>query len=106
MKIDIAKYINKIPPIFRNVFFLSAIAFLVWMLFLDDNNMMSQYRLYKELKEMEGKKEFFKKESFAATAEYNAIVDNPQYVERFAREKYWMKKDNEDLYIIVKTDKQ
>ena len=55
---------------------------------------------------MEAKKEFFKKESFAATSEYNVIVDNPQYVERFAREKYWMKKDNEDLYIIVKTDKQ
>ena len=92
---------NKIPPIFRNVFFLSSTAFVVWMLFLDENNAFTQYRLYQQWKKIEAEKLFYQNEAAKAEAQYYAVTDDQRYVERLAREKYLMKKDNEDLFIIV-----
>ncbi|HEY0262376.1 MAG TPA: septum formation initiator family protein [Chitinophagales bacterium] len=92
---------NKIPAIFRNLFFLSGSLFLIWMFFLDENNVFSQYRLYKQWKKIEEEKNFYKREMEKAQMQYYAVIDDQHYVENFAREKYFMKKDNEDLYIIV-----
>jgi cell division protein DivIC len=93
--------IRKIPPIFRNVFFLAGVLFSVWMLFLDDNNMLSQYRLWSELRDMESKMKYYKAEAIKVENEYNKLMNNERYAMQYAREKYWMKKDNEDLYIVV-----
>lgn len=92
---------QKTPPLFRNVFFLTGIGFIVLMLFIDDNNMFAQYRLYKQWKKIEVEKEFYKAEMEKAREQYYAIMNDQQYVERYAREKYLMKKNNEDLFVIV-----
>jgi cell division protein FtsB len=63
--------------------------------------MVSQYRLWRELHEMEGKMDFYKQEAIKVEQEYNKLMTDEHYVSQYAREKYWMKKDNEDLYIVV-----
>jgi cell division protein FtsB len=93
--------IQKIPPIFRNIFFLTGLAFSIWMLFLDDNNMINQYRLWSEWNDMESKMKYYKVEAIKVENEYNRLMHNEQYALQYAREKYWMKKDSEDLYIVV-----
>lgn len=101
MAFSIASVFSKIPPFFRNLFFLSGSLFLIWMFFLDENNVFAQYRLYKQWKKIESEKNFYRQEMEKAQKEYSSIISDPRYVENFAREKYFMKKDNEDLYIIV-----
>ena len=101
MAFSIASIPEKIPAVFRNLFFLSGSLFLIWMIFLDDNNVFSQYRLYKQWKKIESEKNFYKQEMEKAQTQYYAVIDDQRYVENMAREKYFMKKDNEDLYIIV-----
>jgi cell division protein FtsB len=50
---------------------------------------------------MEGKMDFYKQEAIKVEQEYNKLMTDEHYVSQYAREKYWMKKDNEDLYIVV-----
>lgn len=101
MAFSISSISNKIPPIFRNLFFLSGCFFAIWMFFLDENNVFAQYRLYQQWSKIESEKNFYKQEMEKAQAQYFAITNDKNYLETFAREKYFMKKDNEDLYIIV-----
>lgn len=97
---------DRLPSLFRNVFFLSIVSFTVWMLFFDDNNLIKQYRLLKELSEIEKKKEFYRVEAKRVSEEYNAIMNDDEYALRYAREKYWMKRSNEDVYIVLESEKK
>jgi cell division protein FtsB len=79
------------------------VVFIVWMLFFDSNNMMNQWRNYKELQELLQQKEFYESE----TARNKVLVDqltNPndkRALEKYGREKYLMKKDREEIFLII-----
>ena len=73
--------------------------FLIWIFFLDDYSYFEHQLLNKKLKELNNNKEYFKKEIQKDSAEYQNLKD-PIKKEKFAREKYYMKKDSEDIYII------
>ncbi len=97
---------DKIPSIFRNLFFLTGVSYVVWMLFLDDNNMISQYRLRNELKGMNEKMVYYQDEAQKAETEYNSLMNDNDYAIRFARKKYWMKKSNEDVFVVLSPTKK
>lgn len=101
MEFSLTSLQKHIPPLFRNLFFLTTVFFIAWMLFLDENNVFSQYGLYKQWKKVEEEKDFYKQEMETALEKYYAITDDQRFVEDYAREKYLMKKDNEDLFVVV-----
>jgi len=76
-------------------------AFVLWMLFFDQNNMMEQYKLRSQLNDLQDEKEYYEKEMQKAQQEYDELFTNQESLEKFAREKYLMKKDNEDIFVIV-----
>ena len=92
---------KKIPAFLRNKFLLASVAFLVWMLFFDDNNIFSQVQLRMRLHEYELKKEYYQVQIEDVNKEKKELLTNQASLEKFAREHYMMKKDNEDLYVIV-----
>ena len=98
----IKSFFLNLPPIFRNIFFLSGVAFSAWMLFFDENNMMVQYHRRQELAELSKKKNFYKLEIAKVENQYTELTTNAETQEKFARENYMMKKDNEDVFVIVK----
>jgi len=75
--------------------------FVLWMLFFDQNNMMEQYKLRSQLNDLQDEKEYYEKEMQKAQQEYDELFTNQESLEKFAREKYLMKKDNEDIFVIV-----
>ena len=75
--------------------------FVLWMLFFDQNNMMEQYKLRSQLNALQDEKEYYEKEMQKAQQEYDELFTNQESLEKFAREKYLMKKDNEDIFVIV-----
>ncbi|MDX5320673.1 MAG: septum formation initiator family protein [Bacteroidota bacterium] len=75
--------------------------FLVWMLFFDQNNMMEQFKLRSQLNDLKSEKQYYIQEMEKAQREYDELFTNQQSLEKFAREKYLMKKDNEDIFVIV-----
>lgn len=71
------------------------------MIFIDSNNLPTQWRLTKQLWDLEDQKEFYKKKKNQIQQERQALFGNPEMLEKFAREKYLMKKESEDLYVVV-----
>ncbi len=92
---------SNIPRVFKNIYFLTGIFFVVWMLFIDDNNLMVQYRRHHELSSLLDKREYYLEQIKLTDKEYQELTTNPETQEKFAREHYRMKRDNEDVFVIV-----
>ncbi|MEO6833883.1 MAG: septum formation initiator family protein [Chitinophagaceae bacterium] len=90
----------KILRFFINKYTLTLAAFLVLMIFFDQNDWISQQARKKELQDVNDNISFLNKEIGKMDTEYAAIRNDPQALERYAREHYNMKRDSEDLYLI------
>lgn len=92
--------IQKVPAIFKNFYFLSSIFFLVWMLFFDSNDIITHLKLSDKQEELESAKEFYESKIVEVKNDREALLNNEELLEKLAREKYLMKKESEDIYII------
>jgi len=90
----------------KNKFFLVTVVFIVWMLFFDKNDLYSQYKQRQQLNKLEQDRDFYTKETAQVSKELDELTSDPQKLEKFAREKYLMKKANEDIFVIVKEKKK
>jgi len=88
-------------PHLKNKYVIAIIAFLVWMLFFDRNNLINQVRLVNTLNDLNEQKEFFQREIRKDSAELHRLKTDTTSLEKFAREKYLMKKEKEDIYLII-----
>ncbi|MDZ7775816.1 MAG: hypothetical protein U5L09_09610 [Bacteroidales bacterium] len=76
----------------KRIMLLLVALFAVWMLFLDDFNMFRQLSLNSKIKEMEQQKEYYRQEIKSDSAMINTLNANLDSLEKYAREKYLMKK--------------
>ena len=91
-----------IPRLLRSKYFLTLISFSVWMLFFDDRDIVTTYfRHPRELKQLEESKAHYQKEISETALELKQLKSNAATIEKYAREKYLMKRDNEDLFVIT-----
>ena len=88
-----------ILKILGNRYVLVLAFFAVWMFFLDNTSYMEHSVLNKQLDELEDNKKYYQDE-IKHDDENIKLLKNPDQIEKYAREKYFMKKDNEDIYII------
>ena len=93
---------KRLIDLFKNKFFLVAVAFIVWMTFFDKNDLLSQYQYQQEVSELEQERDFYKTETDKVSKDLEELTSNPQQLEKFAREKYLMRKDNEEVFVVVK----
>jgi cell division protein FtsB len=85
----------------KRIMLLLVALFAVWMLFLDDFNMFRQLSLNSKIKEMEQQKEYYRQEIKSDSAMINTLNANLDSLEKYAREKYLMKKDHEDIFLVI-----
>jgi len=97
---------KRVVDLLKNKFFLVAVVFVVWMLFFDKNDLYSQYEQRQQLKKLEQERDFYTKETAQVSKELDELTSNPAKLEKFARERYLMKKANEDVFVIVKEKKK
>lgn len=90
----------QIPSIARKFYLIATVVFVVWMLFFDPNNVRSQYKKYKEVKEEEAKVLFYKENIKDLSQKSKYISEDIHELERYAREKFYMKKPSEDVFIV------
>lgn len=95
---------KKLIELLRNKYFLAVVAFVVWMLFFDKNDIFSQYEYRSEVNKLQQEKDFYVKETAIVKKDLNELDSNLNTAEKFAREKYFMKKDNEDVFVVVHTN--
>lgn len=90
-----------LQTLIRYRFSITLAFFVLWMLFFDQNNMIEQYKLRAQLRDLKAEKEYYLQEMAKAQQEYDELFTNQESLEKFAREKYLMKRDNEDIFVIV-----
>jgi len=95
---------TRILDLIQNKYLIAGVAFLTWMLFFDRNDLMSQYEYRTQLNKLEAEKEFYTAESAKAVKDLNELTTNQSKLEKFAREKYLMKKENEDVFVIIQEE--
>lgn len=93
--------LNYIPAYIKNKYFLSGSIFLVWVLFFDQNNLITQFSYKQELNKLLDDKQYYIQEIKSTIDNLNELMSNPKTLEKFARENYLMKMDNEDIFVIV-----
>jgi len=102
MRKKIQDQIARLPKWLTNIYFICGVSFLVWMIVIDDNNVVNQYRKHAELSALLEKKKFYLQQISETQKQLTELTSSPTNQEKFAREHYWMKRDNEDVYVIVK----
>ena len=105
MKNPLKKLTDKHPVLkfLSNKYVLVLLFFIVWMLFLDTYSYLDHRFLDKEINELETNKEYYQNEIYKDKKSIK-ILKNPHQIEKYGREKYYMKKDSEDIYIIEYED--
>jgi cell division protein FtsB len=88
--------------ILKNKYFLTTIGIVVWLLFFDKNDIFTQSELINKLNKLKDERSYYLEEIEKGKKEITELKTNQESLERFAREKYLMKKDNEDVFVIVR----
>jgi cell division protein FtsB len=89
--------------IVSNIYVLVLTIFMVWMLFFDTNSLLIHRELRKEIDKLEKQQEFLKNEISKDRAIIEKLSD-PKELEKFAREQYYLKRKNEEIYLIEYED--
>lgn len=95
---------ERLLAIIRNKYVIASIAFAVWMLFFDRHDIATQYGYYSQLKGLKAEKAFYTTEIERVNNTIEALNTNPEALQRLAREKYKMKKENEDVFVIIERE--
>jgi len=90
----------KIPKLF-NKYWISIIVLFVLLAFVDQYNFRAHYKLMKELRSLKTQKAFFLEEIEKDSTAFHSLFESEENLEKFAREKYKMKKPNEDIFLIL-----
>lgn len=85
----------------KNKYIITLTLFVAWLLFFDKNDIVSQVELNRQLNELKKEKQYYVDEIARNKQDMFELQTNPKNLEKFAREKYLMKKDNEDIFVIV-----
>lgn len=93
--------IRKILQLISNKYLVAILVFAVVVLITDHNNIFEQWQRKQELQELQNKKVYYEQEIAKTKKELSDLSNNTAALEKYAREKYFMKKDNEDIFITV-----
>lgn len=90
----------------KNFYIATLLAWLVWILFLDNNNMRIVMSNRMKMKDLEKEKSILLSKIRQVKKERNEVFGNPKMLEKWAREKFMMRKPNEEVYVIVDENNQ
>ncbi|HMK02637.1 MAG TPA: septum formation initiator family protein [Ferruginibacter sp.] len=94
------KFLTHIPTWLKNKYLLAGGFFVVWMFFFDPKDIPSGFERGSRLNELQSSERHLDELITDSHKELDLLKNNAQSIEKYAREKYMMKKDNEDLFII------
>jgi cell division protein DivIC len=93
--------LERVPKVFKNFYFIAGVFLLLWLLIFDSNDLFTQRGLSNKKNELENQKEFYEDKILEVKNDRESLLTDDEQLEKLAREKYLMKKDSEDVYIIV-----
>jgi cell division protein FtsB len=94
-------FLKKALYILKNKYLLTLVGLAVWVIFFYKNDLRTQIELKKDVKQLEDERNYYAREISGITENIRELTSNPLTLEKFAREKYYMKRDDEDIFVIV-----
>jgi cell division protein FtsB len=91
-------------PINRYIILFSVFA--IWVIFFDNNSLLNRFELQGDINKLEKERGYYQDKIKKDNKKILELKTNKKNLEKFAREQYLMKKKNEDIYIIIKQDKE
>ena len=98
------KFWDIIFPVLKNKYVLTLIIFFLWILLFDRNNLIVRHRSLKNIHKLEKQKESYIERIRKDKKQFDELRSNDENLEKFAREQYFMKKKDEDIFIVEKVD--
>jgi cell division protein FtsB len=95
------KVLRNIITVLRNKYVLALLVFVFFLLFFDQNSIFVQMDRQRQLNVLKGKEKFYEDEIAKTQKELSGLQNDPAAIEKYARENFYMKKPNEDLFIVV-----
>lgn len=95
------KFTDKIPAVFKNRYILTLSVFLIWIVLLDSNNLISRFKEMSELRKLKKDREYYIQKIESDRQKLRELRTDNDNLEKFAREQYKMKRPDEDLYIVL-----
>ena len=92
--ITVWKYIR------QHKYLITILVFLLVVVFLDENSLMKRARYRQEISTLKSEIQKYRTQYNEDTQKLKELMENPEALEKIAREKYFMKKPNEDIFII------
>lgn len=93
-----------IPSFFKNFYVIVSLTFIVWMLSFDANNLFIQIKQTNKYNELLSQKKYYQEKIFQVKEDMKDLQGNQELLEKFAREKYYFQKANEDVYVVVEEE--
>ena len=90
--------------IFSSRYLLAITAFVVWIVFFDESNFFIQRQRKNELNALNEKIDYYKTQVAETKQELQNLQNDPAMLEKYAREKYYMKRDNEEVFVFDTTN--
>jgi len=90
--------------LFRNRYLLAGGTFIIWILFFDRNDLFTQWDRKKELIKLEASREYYQHEIKMINEGLADLQNNPAIIEKYARENFYLKRDNEDIFIVEENE--
>lgn len=89
-----------------NRYFIAPVLMLVWIAFFDSNNIFSQMESRRQLQKLKDEKAYYAEKILEVRNNYKELSTDPRTMEKFARERYFMKKQNEEIFLIVEEERK
>jgi len=93
--------VRRIPKPLRNRYALSALALVVWIALFDRNDAWTTWKNQRELARMQERKTWYATEVRRTREQLHELSSDKRLLEKFARERYLMKRDEEDIFVLV-----
>ena len=95
---------NKLPRFLKNKYVITSLVFIIWLFFFDQFNLLDRVDSMRNLRQLQEDKAYYEKKIKEDSQRLKELRTNRENLEKFAREQYLMKKDNEDIFVIVDKD--
>jgi cell division protein FtsB len=92
---------EKLPTPLQNKYLLTLVLFCSWLLFFDKNDVISQWKLQAKVDELQERRVYYQEQMKEVQQQTKEILGDNSKLEEFAREHYRMKRDNEDVFVII-----
>lgn len=92
---------KRIPKILRNRYVAVLAGFLLYITFIDTHDVITQFRHKYKLSQIEREAEYLEARILEARRQTEELTTNKESLEKYAREQYRMKRENEEIFVIL-----